>query len=305
MRHFHQFVLVLLVSTCLAAAPHAHAQDVAPAPADEPLKLSARPVSINYGRNFTFDEAGKVQNDSRNFSMQVRCDYPAGVEPLAYQLSAVEITTDTGAKMSPDIHPHFQEIHRHAMHRDRALNLSFNLQSLPGGTRVLRRIEGTARLRVGDTPRRRAVLGSYAEIRGKRVKIAELPHLLIQIDPANVEQVGNRVTIAMDGFDTRFFDEVKFLDAAGRELNVGGWGGSGRPGGAFQRSYSVALPNDGQIAFTFWKDVREIDARFVIKDVQVPELTPDEPARHDLVIHAEPEELAAVEHFGELNVVIE
>lgn len=267
------------------------------APAEAPPKIRVVPQNVSLNCNIGFDEQGKQQHQSQNMSLSLTLITEGGARvTIARNLTIDKLVTDRGEDLRPDANNIPREFQmgrdafmqqNHGMPQNR---FSFGM-SLPLPTRAATKIaelSGSIELEFSGGAIKQVVFEPFKDFEGKRVRIADLPDSNIMItrpDPAQLRvEMANKLWSRLS--------KARFLDEQGREIAVNGWGGGGNDNRNINRTFRLAMPDNGKVVIDFFPQVNTVRVPFTVKNIPLPVVNGSEPV--DMVVEArEPKDIIA------------
>lgn len=271
------------------------------------IELNVRPTSVQTTKSIRFGPDGNPQQDDESTRIQLQCEYSSSFRPMAYEVVGMEAESVTGKKLTIENRRSRSTIHHNHHHQNQGVqrfSIYCTVQGPVDDVHEIAELRGKVQLELAEGPLRRAVLKPFKELQGKRIRIAEMPELLIGMTS---EEDGQRVRVNLSGGGWDLFDQATFQTATGGQIDSRGWGG-GHSNNGFNRSYHVTMPEDGTVILSFWSAKRTVEVPIRVEDIPMPGTMrdPDEP---ELVFHFEGDELGRpggdAGDEGDLEVIVE
>ena len=290
--------LLLIVALAAPTLAHAADDDAAPAPEPEPLNeqrvieaVSVRVQSIHMSMDVRFDELMHPQHREHRMHVALVIEHDPELEVRGLEgLELATARTSMGERLKQPqeaMHQHQRHGQRFWRHHDRMppdawgmlegvgrpqLHTHLELNYPTRSADRFEQLAGKVQLRVAGGKVRRAVLGPYQQIRGRRLRIADHEHGRLRIDREARHGPGH-VGVQMPPAFADAVKEVSFYSAQNRKLRAD-HSGQHMEGENVTLIYRVALDDDGQVVIAFHDQVETVDVPFDLAGVALP--TPPE-----------------------------
>lgn len=264
--------LPLLLATCLLAA----ADPPASAPGADPA-FECRPGRLGMTRYRNWQNDGKRTNDNRDFQVGLRFFTKGNVTVVGWKdVVVTQAISDAGEAVEINRQGGFSREGRMDMDRRRMregddpafeIDLNFAWPSKP--CNGLSKITGTVTAQIATGAPKKAELKPFKDVLGKVLEIAGIPGGEVSVDKPDG---GDGVTLRYPNTLQDKILGVTFLDGAGRELRMNGWGG-GSNNNEVERNYHLKMPDDGVIVISIAPESKSVVVPFTVEGVTMDATT--------------------------------
>lgn len=269
------------------------AQDAAALPA---INLHLVPNQVSINRSISFDDNGEQRSGNHNLSVGFRCEYATDDQPLSYSdIKLTSVVTSAGESLDINSDRHRQRANQ-TIQPDRRhngkpfFNLYLNLPAPRQAAESLREIRGTIKMQLSDGPERAIRLSPISKYLGKRFKITDMDDTPMSLrlqqrnenEPPQLEFIHPRSAQPL-------IRDISFVDARGQKLEVRR---RGTHGSNDEMRQQFDQPDDkSTMIIRLFRQTREIEVPFVVRDVPLPVPEPGEP-QFDFALETEPVNMA-------------